>query len=214
MAWNPLKDVKKVVKKVYDPVEDLTKGSLRGTRDVVESVYNPLEKGVSEVGKRLEKVGQETGKGLETAGREVGKGIENVGQEIDRAWNEQGLKEAVIGAGLVAGAIYTGGALAGVAGVTTASGAAMTGATALGSAAALTAVGTAAVQGQQAGRAEFKQAQAQKEYNRLVEKANKEALEERKSSLLKTKKQLVPNLTKSSQGGFGGGVEDIEIKLG
>ena len=36
MGWNPLKDVKKAVKKIYDPVEDITKGILRATGKVVE----------------------------------------------------------------------------------------------------------------------------------------------------------------------------------
>lgn len=203
MGWNPLKDVKKVVKKVYDPLED-----------VVSGTGHLLEKGVSETGKGLEKVGQEFGKGLESAGQEVERFGEKAGQEISNAWVRGGVRDALIAAGTVAGAIYTGGALAGVAGVTTATGAAMTGATALGSATALTAVGTAAVQGQQSGRQAYKTEKANREYQAIVDKANKEALEERKSSLLRTKKQLMPNLTKSSQGGVGGSTDESTIILG
>lgn len=221
MSWNPLKDVKKVVKKVYDPVEDLTKGTLRATGKVVEEVYNPLEKGVREVGKGVENVGQEIDRnknliaGVVAAPFTAGASLviakdddTTVGRELNKAWNEYGLKEAATTAALVAGTIYTGGALAGAAGAAT------TGMSALSSSAALTAVGTSAVQAQQGKRAAVKAEKAQAEYNRQVDEANRKALEERRSSLLKTKKQLVPNLTKSSQGGFAGSTEDIDIKLG
>lgn len=234
MGWNPLKDVKKAVKSVTSAVGDIGTGLYKGAKNISDKTYEytvektGLEKGVKEIGKGLEKGVSEIGKGVETAGREIGKGIENVGQEVGRgvenvgrevgkAWDEYGLKEAVTAGLLVAGTIYTGGALAGMAGATTATGAAVTGASTLGSTAALTAVGTSAVQSGMQGRQAYKQAEATREYQRQVDAANRKALEERKSSLLKTKKQLMPNLTKSSQGGTGGSLatdEDITLQLG
>ena len=212
MGWNPLKDAKKAVKGITNVVGDIGTGLYKGAKNISDKTYEytvektGLEKATKQVGKGLEKGISETGKGLETAGREIGK-----------AWDEYGLKEAVTAGLLVAGTIYTGGALAGVAGATTATGAAVTGASALGSTAALTAIGTSAVQSGMQGRQAYKQAEATREYQRQVDEANRKALEERKSSLLKTKKQLMPNLTKSSQGGIGGSLatdEDITLQLG
>lgn len=218
---NPLKRLKKAT---IDRVDDVLKGTVDAVGDVGTGLYkqstryvrnlaNETQNIVENVGHEHASVLRKIGAGIEDytskAGHETYNAVHKAGHEISNAWDEGGLRDAVAMGALVAGAIATGGAVAGAFGVAGASAGA-----ALGSTAGIVGTGLTAAQTQQSSRAAYKTEQAQAEYNRQVQKANREALEERKSSLLKTKKQLTPNLMKSSQGGFSGGIEELEIKLG
>lgn len=197
-----------LLKKATGFIGDVGTNLYKGAENILNKGYEytiektNIERLAKRTGKGLENIAQETGKGLESAGQEVGRFGEKAGHELSNAWTEGGLREAVMAAGLTAAVVATGGAAAGLS------------AGAIGGLAG-TAGALSGYKAQRAVRAEVKQERAQAEYQKLVDKANAEALEERKSSLLKTKKQLMPNLAKSYQGGVSGvAEEESSIKLG
>lgn len=198
-----LSGLKKQINKIGGAIGDigtaLYKEPTRLVRNIANETQNIFQDTVGNVGEAL--------------GHETYNAVHKAGHEISNAWTG-GLRDAAIYGGLTAGLLVSGGAIAGALG---AGGLASAGAgvsSVLGSATGLTAIASSAVTGGSAQYTEKKTAEANAVYQRQVAKANAEALEERKASLLKTKKALTPNLTRASQGGFGGSNEELSVKLG